>query len=54
MAVHDLNLASKYSDQILMMKEGKIVAMGEPASVLTCKNIEDVYGVEAHVHTGFP
>ncbi|MFW6109414.1 MAG: ABC transporter ATP-binding protein [archaeon] len=51
MAIHDLNLASKYSDQILMMKEGKIVAMGEPASVLTCKNIEDVYGVEAHVHT---
>lgn len=50
MAVHDLNLASKYSDQILMMKNGQIVAVGEPDSVLTCENIENVYGVQAYVH----
>lgn len=51
MAVHDLNLASKYSDQILMMKDGQIVSAGKPASVLTSENIANVYGVEAHVHT---
>lgn len=51
MVVHDLNMASKYSDWILMMKNGKIVSAGNPASVLTCDNIEHVYGVEAHVHT---
>ncbi len=50
MVVHDLNLASKYSDRILMLKEGKIVAAGEPASVLTTKNIAQYYGVEAHVY----
>ncbi|SFM27205.1 ABC transporter ATP-binding protein [Methanolobus profundi] len=50
MVVHDLNMASKYSDRILMMKNGKIVSAGDPASVLTCENIENVYGVEAHVH----
>jgi iron complex transport system ATP-binding protein len=51
MAVHDLNLASKYSDHILMMKNGRIVAEGRPALVLTTENIADVYGVEAYVHT---
>lgn len=50
MVVHDLNMASKYSDQILMMKNGKIVSTGKPDSVLTCENIASVYGVEAHVH----
>lgn len=53
MVVHDLNLASKYSDRILMLKDGKIVAAGEPSSVMTVDNIASVYGVEAHVHTLF-
>ncbi|ABE52025.1 ABC transporter ATP-binding protein [Methanococcoides burtonii] len=50
MAVHDLNLASRYSDQILMMKDGKVVSAGTPAQVLTTENIAKVYEVEAHVH----
>ncbi|AKB25480.1 Vitamin B12 ABC transporter, ATPase component BtuD [Methanosarcina sp. MTP4] len=51
MAVHDLNLAAKYSDGMIMMKQGKIVAMGDPFSVLTPENIASVYGVEASVST---
>lgn len=50
-AVHDLNLASNYSDRIIMMKKGKIVAVGDPATVLTAENIESVYNVEAAVRT---
>lgn len=50
MVVHDLNMASKYSDRVLMMKNGKILSAGEPASVLTSENIASVYGVEAYVH----
>ncbi len=49
MAVHDLNLASRYSDRMIMMKDGKIVAAGEPSYVLTPENIESVYHVEAAV-----
>ena len=49
MAVHDLNLASKYTDRIIMMKEGTIFDMGTPESVLTSKNIRSVYGVVAEV-----
>ena len=53
MVVHALNLASKYSDRILMLKDGKIVAAGEPSAVMTIDNIANVYEVEAHVHTLF-
>lgn len=48
-AMHDLNLATRYSDRILMMKSGKIFAAGKPHSVLTPENIKSVYGVEAVV-----
>ena len=51
MAVHDLNLASKFSDRIIMMKRGRIVGAGDPSSVLTTENIASVYGVEAAVRT---
>jgi iron complex transport system ATP-binding protein len=50
MAIHDLNLASRYSDRILMMNGGSIFAAGNPSSVLTPENIKDVYGVEAEVN----
>jgi len=50
-AIHDLNLASRYSDRIILMKGGKIVGAGDPMSVLTAENIASVYGVEAAVRT---
>ena len=49
MAIHDLNLASRYTDRILMMNGGKIFAAGDPASVLTIENIKRAYGVEVMV-----
>ena len=49
MAIHDLNLASRYTDRILMMNGGRIFAAGDPASVLTIENIKRAYGVEVLV-----
>lgn len=49
MAIHDLNLGSRYSDRIIMLNGGSIVAAGSPSSVLTPQNIRQVYGVEAVV-----
>ena len=49
MAIHDLNLASRYTDRILMMNGGRIFAAGDPASVLTVENIKRAYGVEVLV-----
>ncbi|WP_022667510.1 ABC transporter ATP-binding protein [Desulfospira joergensenii] len=48
-AIHDLNLASRYADRVVMMKEGKVFAAGDPAQVFTPSNIASVYGVESIV-----
>jgi iron complex transport system ATP-binding protein len=48
-ALHDLNLAAAYCDQMFVLKAGSIRAHGAPAEVLTVSLIEDVYGVTAHI-----
>ena len=56
MAIHDLNLAARYTDRIIIMNGGTIFATGEPFSVLTTENIKQAYGVEVevNVHGGKP
>jgi iron complex transport system ATP-binding protein len=49
-AIHDLNLASRYCHKIVMMKNGKIFAAGNAASVLTPECIQSVYGVEVTIN----
>ena len=48
-AIHDLNLASRYSDKIILMRGGRVVSAGDPSFVFTAENIASVYGVEASV-----
>ena len=43
MVIHDLNLASEYCDQLILVNKGKIHTQGTPEEVLTFQNIEDVY-----------
>ena len=50
MAIHDLNLASRYADRIIMMNDGEIFSAGDSVSVLTPESIKRVYGVEAEVN----
>ena len=49
MISHDLNIASKYSDNVIMMHHGGIYAVGTPQEVLTCENIKEVYGVDCTI-----
>ncbi len=49
MALHDLNLAARFVDKMVILKGGKIYAAGEPSDLLNAKNIREVYGVEAIV-----
>lgn len=44
--VHDLNLAARFADQIVLLNDGRIVATGTPAEVLTADRIRDVFEVE--------
>ena len=49
MVLHDLNIAGRYSDRIIIMHKGRIFAIGPPKEILTKETIAKVYGVEAHV-----
>ena len=49
MAIHDLNLASRFSDKLIMLKNGKVYASGEPKVLLNEDNISQVYGIKAMV-----
>jgi iron complex transport system ATP-binding protein len=43
--VHDLNLAARFADHIVLLNEARIVASGTPAEVLTTERIHSVFGV---------
>jgi len=45
--LHDVNLAARWCDRLLLLAGGGIVAQGEPAQVLTAANLRRVYGIEA-------
>ncbi len=47
MVLHDINQAIKYSDTVIVMKQGKIIAYGCPIEVITSDLLLDVYGVRA-------
>lgn len=49
MICHDLNIASRYSDRIILLSEGRVFADGTPEEVITADNIERVYGVGCEV-----
>lgn len=44
---HDIALASRLADEIVLMHEGRVVAQGTPAQVLTDETLANVYGVTA-------
>ncbi|MBE6527388.1 MAG: ABC transporter ATP-binding protein [Thermoplasmata archaeon] len=49
MISHDLNIAAKYSDNIIMMSKGQIFAVGKPIDVITAENVKEVYNVDSEV-----
>lgn len=49
MVLHDLVLAARYSDHLVVMKDGRIVATGPPSRVVTEELLADVFGLAARV-----
>jgi len=46
---HDLNLAAQYSNKLILLDNGKIVSIGSPDEVLTSRNIQRTYHIDAIV-----
>lgn len=49
MVLHDLNLAIRYSDQLIVMRDGRIIAKGAPAEIIDAELLREVFGLEATV-----
>ena len=43
--VHDLNLAARFADHIVLLNDARVIASGAPAEVLTAEQIQTVFGV---------
>ena len=51
-ALHDLNLAYRYSDKVLVLKDGTVYDFGKTEDVITPEMIKDVYGVDSEIVEG--
>ena len=49
MVLHDLNLAARFSDRIIALKNGDVCLDGAPERVLTEDNIQNIFGVRSRV-----
>lgn len=49
MVLHDLELAARFSDTILLLHNGKIASTGSPKEIITTENLQEVYGVVARI-----
>lgn len=47
--LHDINLAVNYSDEIIIMKEGRLISKGLPEDVINQENIEETYGIKVNI-----
>ncbi len=55
-AIHDLNIAARFSSRVLMLKKGKVVKCSFPKDIITSSNIKLLYNIDTDVisYRGFP
>ncbi|PIE98087.1 MAG: ABC transporter ATP-binding protein [Treponema sp.] len=49
MVLHDINLACKYSDYIIGLKNGKVIIYDEPKKAVTVETVKQMYSVDAQI-----
>lgn len=48
-ALHDMNMAMRYCDRLIALKDGKIYCTGTPREVLTEENLKELFHVQAEI-----
>lgn len=49
MVLHDLNLAARYADELVVMADGRVIASGTPESIMTVELMHDAFGLEVRI-----
>ena len=49
-AIHDLHMAARYCDRLVLLNGGRVAATGTPEQVLSVENIESAFGVRSAVY----
>ena len=49
LSIHDLSLAARYCDRLCLLHEGRLLALGPVADVLTASNLQLAFGVDARI-----
>ena len=47
LTIHDLALAARIADRVILLHRGRVVADGAPETALTPSTLREVYGIEA-------
>jgi iron complex transport system ATP-binding protein len=49
MVLHDINLATRYSDHIIAVKDGEILLQGAPEEIVTAANMQAIFGLDSTI-----
>lgn len=49
LAIHDLSLAARFCDRLLLLHQGQLLAYGTPAEVLSQAHLQRAFGLELHI-----
>jgi len=55
--MHDINLAARYAENIVIMDNGKVYSKGKPSQVITKETLKDIYKIESNINVnkqGYP
>lgn len=54
--LHDINMAARFADFVILMKEGRIITTGKPHEVITQNYVKEVYDIDSEVfsHLNYP
>ncbi|MGB7391916.1 MAG: Fe3+-hydroxamate ABC transporter ATP-binding protein FhuC, partial [Marinomonas sp.] len=58
MVLHDINMAAKFSDHLIALHSGKVIAQGKPKDIMKVDVLKQIYGMDlalfAHPTSGHP